>query len=161
MTQEAMITREEFLNLMTSDQIISRITEIMSDFLKISEYEQQTIKYQDFTNINNHQDHTRILIKEAEDLEQILAKRSNLKQEITDSKKDKLKKVQNKLSKILEQNRTTITKIISINKLAIEAIASAIAHKKKFEYGYDHSGSLPQNAVIRKNTLPLNLNEKC
>ena len=160
MTQ-AIITKEEYLNLMTNNQLVSRISDIMSEILEITEYEQRAIKGKDFRNINIHQDQTRILVKEAEELERVIAKRDNLKQEVSQAKRDKFKKLQNKLAEILEQNRIDVTKIISINKLAITAISSAIAHKKKFEYGYDHVGKLPESVVIRKNTLPLNLNEKC
>jgi hypothetical protein len=146
---------------MTSNQLISRLTEVMSDLLKISEFEKESIKKKEFKNININQDYTRSLLKEAEELEKIIIERKNLKEEVTDQKKDKLKKVHSKLSDIAEQNRVETMKIISINKIAISAISSAVAYQKKFEYGYDHLGKLAQDSVIKKNTQPLNLNEKC
>lgn len=160
MTQ-AIITKAEFLKSMTSNQLISRLTEVMSDLLKISEFEKESIKKKEFKNININQDYTRSLLKEAEELEKIIIERKNLKEEVTDQKKDKLKKVHSKLSDIAEQNRVETMKIISINKIAIAAISSAVAHQKKFEYGYDHLGKLARDSVIKKNTQPLNLNEKC
>jgi hypothetical protein len=160
MTQ-AIITKEEFLKSMTSNQLITRLTEILSELLKISEYEKAAITKKEFKNINVNQEYTRNLLKEAEELEKIIVCRTNLAEEVSDSKKEKLKKLHSKLSEISEHNRIETMKIISINKIAIEAISSAVAHKKKFEYGYDHLGKFAHDSVIKKNTQPLNLNEKC
>lgn len=155
------ITKEEYLNKLSNSQIVSRITEIMVELLKISEYQQNMIQKKEFRNISGSQEYIRALIKELEEFEIIASRRVNLKENVQEAKREKLKKTHKKLLEILEKNRVDTVKIISINKLAMEAISSAIAHQKKFELGYDHLGKLPKDHIVKKNTSPLNLNQKC
>ena len=161
MTQHMIMTQEEFLNQMSSNQLITRITEITVELLEITQQQGAIIKQQNFNNTSTSQDYIKNLVTEMSNLQLILAKRANIKSEVGQNKLSKLDGLHKKLGGVLESNRANLNKIIALNKIAMDAISDAIAYHKKFERGYDKNGDLPKAVVIRNNIDPLNLNEQC